>query len=70
MNNYVTEAINLKSYNLNDADKIIVMYSKENGLIKGVAKGIKKPKSKLYAITIFSEDNEGWYRPIGHANQS
>lgn len=49
MNNYVTEAINLKSYNLNDADKIMVMYSKENGLIKGVAKGIKKPKSKLGA---------------------
>ena len=49
MNNYVTEAINLKSYNLNDADKIIVMYSKDNGLIRGVAKGIKKPKSKLGA---------------------
>ncbi len=49
MNNYVTEAINLKSYNLNDADKIILMYSKDNGLIKGVAKGIKKPKSKLGA---------------------
>lgn len=49
MNNYVTEAINLKSYNLNDADKIIVMYSKDNGLIKGVAKGIKKPRSKLGA---------------------
>ena len=49
MNNYVTEAINLKSYNLNDADKIMVMYSKDNGLIKGVAKGIKRPKSKLGA---------------------
>ena len=49
MNNYVTEAINLKSYNLNDADKIILMYSKDNGLIKGVAKGIKKPKNKLGA---------------------
>lgn len=49
MNNYVTEAINLKSYNLNDADRIVVMYSKENGLIKGVAKGIKKTKSKLGA---------------------
>lgn len=49
MNNYVTEAINLKSFNLNDADKIIVMYSKEKGLIRGVAKGIKKPKSKLGA---------------------
>ena len=49
MNNYVTDAINLKSYNLNDADKIILMYSREKGLIKGVAKGIKKPKSKLGA---------------------
>lgn len=49
MNNYVTEAINLKSYNLNDADKIVLMYSRDNGLIKGVAKGIKKPKSKLGA---------------------
>ena len=49
MNNYVTNAINLKSYNLNDADKIIVLYSKEKGLLKGVAKGLKKPKSKLGA---------------------
>ena len=49
MKNYVTDAINLKSYNLNDSDKIVVMYSKDNGLIKGVAKGVKKPKSKLGA---------------------
>ncbi|MDD3435876.1 MAG: DNA repair protein RecO [Candidatus Gastranaerophilales bacterium] len=48
-NNFVTDAINLKSYNLSEADKIVVMYSKENGLIKGVAKGCKKPKSKLGA---------------------
>lgn len=49
MNNFVTDAINLKSYNLSEADKIIVMYSKDKGLIKGVAKGVKKPKSKLGA---------------------
>lgn len=49
INNYVTDAINLKSYNLNDADKIIVMYTKQNGLVKGVAKGVKKTKSKLGA---------------------
>ncbi len=49
MNNVITDAINLKSYNLSEADKIIVMYSKEHGLIKGVAKGVKKPKSKLGA---------------------
>ncbi len=49
MNNYVTDAINLKSYNLSECDKIMLMYSKEKGLIKGVAKGCKKPKSKLGA---------------------
>lgn len=49
MNNYVTDVINLKSYNLSECDKIMLMYSKEKGLIKGVAKGCKKPKSKLGA---------------------
>lgn len=49
MNNFVTDAINLKSYNLSECDKIMVMYSKEKGLIKGVAKGCKRPKSKLGA---------------------
>lgn len=47
--NYTTDAINLKSYDLSDADKIILMYSKDKGLIKGVAKGVKRPKSKLGA---------------------
>lgn len=49
MTNFVTDAINLKSYNLSESDKIIVMYSKDKGLIKGVAKGVKKPKSRLGA---------------------
>ena len=48
-NNFVTDAINLKSYNLSESDKIIVMYSKDKGLIRGVANGVKKPKSKLGA---------------------
>lgn len=46
-NQFTTNVINLKSYNISEADKIILMYSKEKGLIKGVAKGIKKPTSKL-----------------------
>ena len=49
MNNFTTDAINIKSYDLSESDKIMVMYSKENGLIKGVAKGCKKPKNKLGA---------------------
>lgn len=44
---FTTNVINLKSYSISEADKIIVMYSKEKGLIKGVAKGIKKTTSKL-----------------------
>ena len=46
MNNYVTEAINLKSYNLNDADKIIVI---DNGSVKEIG-----THQELMA-------NKGWY---------
>ena len=44
---FTTNVINLKSYSISESDKIILMYSKEKGLIKGVAKGIKKTTSKL-----------------------
>ena len=47
MQNFTTNAINLKSYNLSETDKIVVMYSKDKGIIKGVAKGAKKTTSKL-----------------------
>lgn len=47
--NYTTDAINLRSYDLSDADKIVVMYSKDKGIIRSVAKGVKRPKSKLGA---------------------
>ena len=46
---YTTNAINLKSYPLKESDKIVVMYSKDKGLIRAVARGIKKPKSSLGA---------------------
>lgn len=48
-NTFVTDAINIKSYPLSEDDNIVVMFSKDRGLIKGVAKGVKKPKSKLGA---------------------
>lgn len=47
MPQYKTQAINLKSYNLGEADKIIVMYSREHGIIRCVAKGVKRAQSKL-----------------------
>ena len=48
-NSFVTDVINLKAYNFSEADKIMVMYSRDKGLIRAVAKGVKKPKSKLGA---------------------
>ena len=47
--NYSTNAINLTSYDFSENDKIIVMYSKDKGIIRSVAKGVKRPKSKLGA---------------------
>lgn len=47
MANYTTQAINLKSYNLGETDKIMVMYSRDHGMIRCVAKGVKKTTSKL-----------------------
>ena len=49
MNTFTTDAINIKTYPLSENDNIVVMFSRDKGRIKGVAKGVKKPKSKLGA---------------------
>lgn len=49
METFVTDAINIKTYPLSENDSIVVMFSKEMGLIRGIAKGAKNPKSKLGA---------------------
>lgn len=47
MNTYKTHALILRTYDFKDFDKIVVLYSKDRGLIRAIAKGIKRPKSKL-----------------------
>jgi DNA repair protein RecO (recombination protein O) len=42
-----TEALILKSYNLGDADKIVIMLTQREGLVRGVAKGAKRLKSRF-----------------------
>ncbi len=42
-----TEGLILKSYNLGDADKIIVLLTQSEGLVRGVAKGAKRLKSRF-----------------------
>ncbi|MCK4224001.1 MAG: DNA repair protein RecO [candidate division Zixibacteria bacterium] len=42
-----TEAIVLKSIKFGDTSKIATLYTKDHGKIKVIAKGIRKPKSRL-----------------------
>ena len=42
-----TESLVIKSYNLAEADKIVVFLTREHGVVRGVAKGAKRLKSKF-----------------------
>lgn len=42
-----TESLVLKSYNLAEADKIVVLLTHDHGVVRGVAKGVKRLKSKF-----------------------
>ena len=42
-----TEGLVLKSFGLSEADKIVVFLTQEHGVIRGVAKGAKRMKSKF-----------------------
>jgi DNA repair protein RecO (recombination protein O) len=46
---YETEALILRTYNLAEADKIVVCLSRSSGLIRGVAKGSRKLKNRFGA---------------------
>ena len=42
-----TESLVIKSYGLAEADRIVVLLTQEHGMIRGVAKGAKRLKSKF-----------------------
>lgn len=48
-----TEGIVLRTYNLSDADRIVVVLTKGHGLIRGVANGAKRLKSKFHSSLEF-----------------
>ncbi|HEV8588921.1 MAG TPA: DNA repair protein RecO [Pyrinomonadaceae bacterium] len=49
MNLVTTEAIVLRSYNLAEADRIVLCFTRSAGLIRGVAKGARRMKSRFGA---------------------
>lgn len=44
---YETESLVLKSYNLAEADRIVVFFTQDHGVVRGVAKGAKRLKSRF-----------------------
>ncbi len=44
---YQTEAIIIKRINLGEADRILILYTPDHGKVKAIAKGSRRPKSKL-----------------------
>ena len=44
---YQTEAIIIKKIKLGEADRILTLYSSDQGKIEAVAKGVRRPKSKM-----------------------
>lgn len=64
---FETESLILRNYNLSDADKIVVFLTKNEGIVKGVAKGAKRLKSKfsggleqfsIVNLTYFQKDQQ------------
>ena len=45
--NYQTEAIIIKKTKLGEADRILTLYTPHLGKIQGVARGVRRPRSKL-----------------------
>src|SRR4030095_7842188 len=58
-----TEALVLRTYNLAEADKIVVCLSRAAGLIRGVAKGCRKLKNRFGAsLEPFTLVNLSYYQ--------
>src|SRR5687768_5507300 len=44
---FESESLVLKTYNLAEADRIVVFFTRDHGIVRGVAKGAKRLKSRF-----------------------
>jgi DNA repair protein RecO (recombination protein O) len=52
---YQTDAIVLRRHNFGEADRILTLYSREHGKLRAVAKGVRRPQSRLAGhVELFS----------------
>ncbi len=63
MPQFETESLVLKSYNLAEADRIVVFFTRDHGLVRGVAKGAKRLKSRFGStLELFSTVNLAFFQ--------
>ena len=63
MPQYETESLVLKSYNLAEADRIVVFFTRDQGMVRGVAKGAKRLKSRFGStLELFSTVNLSYFQ--------
>src|SRR6056297_1446943 len=63
MSKFETEGIVLKQFDLGEADKIITFYTKDNGKVRAVARGVKKPRSKISGLVqLFTYNKITFYK--------
>lgn len=60
---FESEGIVLRSYSLSEADRIVVFFTRDHGMIRGVAKGAKRMKSKFGStLELFSTVNIAYFQ--------
>ena len=70
MNRYQTEGIILKRVDFKEADRIITFITPDKGKIGAIAKGVRKPKSKLAGgIELLTISDLGLIRGKGDLDQ-
>lgn len=60
---YKTDALVIRARNYGEADQILTLFSREWGKIQAIAKGVRKPKSRLRGgVQLFSYSNFQLYK--------
>ena len=60
---FESEGLVLRSYRLAEADRIVVVFTRDHGMIRGVAKGARRLKSRFGStLELFSTVNVAFFQ--------
>ena len=65
MPTYREAAIVLRTHKLGEADRIVVLLTRDHGIVRGVAKGVRRSKSRFGSrLQLFVELDVQLYIPV------